>query len=97
LAFSHFIQEHVRLQVNATQALYPAHYKTPEYHFQPGAGVADASGANADAKHGFAGVAQQPIANGSTRTVDDIGPDFVNAGDFYVTLDVASLSLTQHF
>jgi hypothetical protein len=98
LAFSHFIQEHVRLQVNTTQAGYPNHYKTPAYHFQPGAGVADANGANADANHGFAGVAEQPVPNAApARTVADVGPDFVNAGDYYVTLDVASLSLTQHF
>jgi hypothetical protein len=97
LAFSHFLQEHVRLQVNDTQASYPARYKTPAYHFRPGAGVTDANGANADAKNGFAGVAEQPVPNGSTRTVDDIGPDFVNAGDYYVTLDAASLTLTQHF
>jgi hypothetical protein len=28
---------------------------------------------------------------------EELGPDFVNAGDYYVTLDAASMSPTQHF
>jgi hypothetical protein len=96
-AFAHFIQEHVKLQVNDTQAAYPGRYKDPKYHFEPGAGVADANMQNANANNGFNGVAQQPLPNGTTRTVDDVGPDFVNAGTYHVNLDVASMTLTQHF
>jgi hypothetical protein len=29
--------------------------------------------------------------------VSEVGPDFVNAGTYYVNLDVASMTLTQHF
>jgi long-subunit fatty acid transport protein len=96
-AFAHFIQEHVKLQVNDTQAAYPSRYKDPKYHFEPGAGVADANGQNANANNGFDGVAQQPLPNGTMRTVTEVGPDFVNAGTYNVNLDVASMTLTQHF
>jgi long-subunit fatty acid transport protein len=96
-AFAHFIQEHVKLQVNDTQAAYPARYKDPKYNFEPGAGVGDANMQNANANNGFDGVAQQPLPNGTMRTVSEVGPDFVNAGTYYVNLDVASMTLTQHF
>jgi long-subunit fatty acid transport protein len=96
--FAHFIAQHVRLQVNDTQTAYPARYKKPEYNFDAGLGVKDSMGEVVTAKNGFDGVAQQPIANGSTaRTIAEPGPDYVNAGSYYVNLDVVSVGLTQHF
>ena len=95
---AHFIAEHVKLQINDTQTAYPGRYKTDEYHFQPGLGVKDMAGNVVTAQNGFDGVAQQAIPNGSTgRTVAEVGPDYVNAGKYYVNLDVVSMGLTQHF
>jgi hypothetical protein len=96
--FAHFIHEHIRLQINDSQAAYPSRFKTDAYHFTPGLGVKDAAGNVVTAANGFDGIAQQPVPNGSTaRSVAETGPDYVNAGSYYVSLDVASVGMTQHF
>jgi hypothetical protein len=96
--FAHFIQKHVHLQVNDTQAQYPSKYKTADYHFQPGLGVKDMMGNEVPAKNGFDGVAMQEVPNGSAaRLATEIGPNYVNAGRYYMNLEVFSLAFTQHF
>lgn len=96
--FAHFIQKHVRLQVNDTQTQYPSKYKTAADHFQPGLGVPDSMGQNANLKNGFDGVAAAEVPNGSAaRLVSETGPNYVNAGSYYMNLDVLSLSFAQHF
>jgi long-subunit fatty acid transport protein len=97
--FAHFIQKHVKLQVNDSGAAYPASYQKPENHFQPGLGVGtDASGNPVTARNSFAGVAQQEVPNGSpTGVLTDPPANFINAGSYHMSLDVLSLSFTQHF
>jgi long-subunit fatty acid transport protein len=98
--FAHFIQRKVKLQVNDVSAtnLYPRKYKTADYHFQPGLGVADFEGNAAPGKNGFDGIAGVEVPNGdASQPIDKTGPDFVNAGSYFYNLDVASLTFTQHF
>jgi long-subunit fatty acid transport protein len=95
-AWAHFIQKKVHLQVNDLHSgsKYPVQYRTAKYHFQPGEGVVDPSGMQADGK--FDGVAGVETPNGAADRVEP-GPDFVNAGSYYFNLDVASVTFTQHF
>ena len=64
------------------------------YHFEPGEGIADVNGENADADNGFDGTARTEAPFGGRETP---GPFFINAGTFFYNLDVVSVTLTQHF
>ena len=94
--YAHFIQENVRLQVYEGMPVsrYPIQFRTPEFHFKPGAGVTDAMGAGAQ-QGGFDGMAGVEIPNADLGY--EIGPYFVNAGSYHYHLDVVSLSFAQHF
>lgn len=94
--YAHFFQENVELQVYNGQAAsaYPPNYRTPQYHFRPGAGVPDKMG-NGASRGGFDGAAGVEVPNGEPGYAT--GPYFVNAGSYYYHLDVVSLSFAQHF
>jgi hypothetical protein len=94
--YAHFLHENVVLQVfdgvNASD--YPVRYRTAEYNFMPGAGVADMMDMNAD-RGGFDGVAGVEVPNADQAYAQ--GPFYINAGRYYFSLDVVSLSVAQHF
>jgi long-chain fatty acid transport protein len=96
IGYAHFLHETVRLQVNddIPASRYSPQYRTPNYNFMPGNGVADMAGQGA-MNGGFDGTARIEIPNADLGY--PVGPYFVNAGSFYYNLDVLSLSLTQHF
>jgi hypothetical protein len=96
IGYAHFLQETVRLQVNdeIRASRYSPQYRTPQYNFMAGNGVADMAGLGA-MNGGFDGTARIEIPNADLGY--PVGPYFVNAGSFYYNLDVLSLSLTQHF
>jgi hypothetical protein len=93
LAFAHFMQRQIRLQVNSqhTAEPYPIKYQTPQYHFRPGLGVGGVDGSN-----GFDGITQVEVPNGQASRTEP-GPDFIGAGSFVYNLEVASVTVTQHF
>ena len=64
IGYAHFIQEDVHLHVFDGQNVsrFPPKYRTEEYNFKPGAGVADANGAGAE-NGGFDGMAGVEIPN----------------------------------
>ena len=93
LAFGHFIQDAIRLQVNPATRLRPS-YRTEEYNFAPGLGEPDSRGDNAQADSGFDGIAQVEAPYGGQ---DEPGPNFINAGTYRSSLSVVSVSLSQHF
>jgi hypothetical protein len=96
IGYAHFIHENIRLQVFDGEAAsrLPPRYRTPEYHFTPGAGVADMMG-NGATQGGFAGTAGVEIPNADLGYAK--GPFYVNAGSFFYHLDLLSVALTQHF
>jgi hypothetical protein len=51
---------------------------------------------NANAASDFDGIAGIEIPNGDSTRVAP-GPFYVNAGSYFYDLDVASLTVTQHF
>lgn len=83
-AFSHFIQDDVRVQVHEDASL-PGNVrlrpeeKSAEYNYEEGA---------------HDGTAEIPIVYSKATTA---GPNFANAGSFFYHLDVFSLAVTQHF
>jgi long-subunit fatty acid transport protein len=100
IGFAHFIQRDVRLQINQDDqiAAYPRKYKMPQYNFRPGRGVADIMEQGATNDGGFDGTAGVEVPNGSkTRTLDEPGPHYINAGSYFYHLDVVSLTFAQHF
>ena len=96
IGYARFLHEAVRLQVNDefNASRYPPNYRTAEYNFIPGLGVADVNGLGAQ-NGGFDGNANVEIPNADLGYPR--GPYFVNAGSFYYHLDVLSMSITQHF
>ena len=98
--FAHFIQQHIRLQLNQADSLaaYPRKYKMPQYNFTPGLGVGDIMGAGANNKADFDGTAGVEVPNGSkARPLNQPGPHYINAGTYHYDLDVMSLTFQQHF
>lgn len=95
IAFAHFFQRNVRLQVNDSMKDYPQRYRTADYHFAPGLGEEAAAGQ--DIPEGdFDGVAKIEAPYTPPGTKED-GPFFINAGSYTYHLDVVSLAFTQHF
>jgi len=94
--YAHFIHEDVALQVFDGEGVskLPPRYRTAQYNFQPGAGVTDmmGNGANGGDFDGTAGI-EVPNADQAFEE----GPYYVNAGRYYFSLDVVSLSVAQHF
>lgn len=94
--YAHFLHENVALQVfdgEGTSRL-PLRYRTAQYNFQPGAGVPDMMNNGAELG-GFDGTAGVEIPNGAQDYEE--GPYYVNAGRYFFSLDVVSLSVAQHF
>jgi hypothetical protein len=94
--YAHFIHEDIALQVfdgEGTSKL-PVRYRTAKYNFQPGAGAPDIDDMGAD-RGGFDGVAGIEVPNADQAYEE--GPYYVNAGRYYFSLDVVSLSVAQHF
>lgn len=96
VGYAHFIHENVFLQVFDDEATsrYPVRYRTAEYNFRPGNGVEDMNGNGAELG-GFDGTAGVEIPNADLAYEE--GPFYVNAGGYRFSLDVLSLSFTQHF
>ena len=94
--FAHFIHENIALQVydGAPVSRYPVPYRSPEYNFAPGAGVPDREGNNAELG-GFDGMAGVEVPNADQGYEE--GPYYINAGRYFFSLDVLSVSLLQHF
>lgn len=100
--FAHFIQKKVRLQINPESAVsYREQFKTAQYHFNPGQGIAAApielvppelQPPPAD----FDGTAMVDVPNGDAVRTEP-GPRYVNAGSYFYNLDVVSVTFTQHF